>query len=72
MKVNILYPWNRATSQRLQASHVDDVFGKVLISFSRTFTFTKLFQKPSYFLGVFFIANDEFKLKVPRVFSFYP
>lgn len=72
VNVNILHPWNRATSQRLQTSHIDDSFGKVLISISRMPIFTKLFQKHSYFLGVFFIANDKFKLKALRVFNFYP
>lgn len=72
MKVKILHPWNRAAFQRLQASHMDDTFGKVLIGISSTSAFTKLFQKPSYFLGVFFTANGKFKLKVTRAFNFYP
>lgn len=72
VKVNILHPWSTATSQSLQPSPIDGTFGKVLISISRMSMFTKLFQKHSYFLDVFFTANDKFKLKVPRVLNFYP
>lgn len=68
MKVNILHPWNTAISQRLQASHIDDRHSANADENFAKCMFTKLFQKHSYFLGVFFIANDTFKLKVSRVF----
>lgn len=48
---------------------MDDIFGKVLIGTSSMSVFTKLFQKHSYFLGVFFTANGKFKLKELLIFT---